>query len=254
MVRLLHEDQKQWLKEQVYFKDDPDLKFRGFREDLLGKTDAERERLLGSADMCPPAEPRYRDAEWMRTHLSTQGLAAMTTLLRRKQRSASKQTSASAAGIVFDTSLTGTPQAAAPSPGDVQPQPRVAGSHASMARPQSRRTRPSNDEVPENDVGTAAVSAQSAPGTAAGGLAGAAGRSPALLGGGDANNAGEPQTSMISETHGNAGASGLAAVSSPGASNKPGSSMVPDHLPPIVEHVALKEAALEHTQLPHQPQ
>lgn len=70
-VKFLSETQKGYLRDQLYFKDDPNFSFRGFREDLNSKPQAYRDKEFWPGAF-PPMEPRSRP-EYFKRNLPSIG-------------------------------------------------------------------------------------------------------------------------------------------------------------------------------------
>jgi hypothetical protein len=64
-VKNLSEAQKTFLRDQIFFKDDPNFSFRGFREDLKSKSQAQRDKEFWPGAF-PPIEPRARPEYYKR--------------------------------------------------------------------------------------------------------------------------------------------------------------------------------------------
>mmetsp|Transcript_16300 Transcript_16300/g.35237 ORF Transcript_16300/g.35237 Transcript_16300/m.35237 type:complete len:633 (-) Transcript_16300:843-2741(-) len=83
MVKHLSAMQKKYLEDQVFFDDDPNLSFPGFREDLAHLTQAKRDDMLWPG-ACPPVEPRQRSEQYKKLHPYTQAGAGTMVGLRRR--------------------------------------------------------------------------------------------------------------------------------------------------------------------------
>ncbi|GAX84921.1 hypothetical protein CEUSTIGMA_g12342.t1 [Chlamydomonas eustigma] len=83
MVKHLSNVQKEYLRTQVFFVDDPNLSFPGFREDMADKTQAERDSKLW-AGACPPREPRQRPDNFKKAQPFTQGSSVGATTMRKR--------------------------------------------------------------------------------------------------------------------------------------------------------------------------
>lgn len=84
-VKSLSNKQKQFLRDQVFFQDDVNFSFPGFREDLQKKTQAERDDALWPG-ACPPCEPNRRPDYYKKAQPHTQGAAVSQTVRRRKMQ------------------------------------------------------------------------------------------------------------------------------------------------------------------------
>lgn len=86
-VKFLSNTQKEFLRQQVFFQDDPSFSFPGFREDLMPKSQAERDDALWPG-ACPPMEPKKRPVYFKRekAQLHTQGPALASTNQTRRRR------------------------------------------------------------------------------------------------------------------------------------------------------------------------
>ena len=79
LVKHLSKKQKEYLKTQVFFLDDPDLSFPGFREDLKDKTQTDRDKDLWIG-ACPPEEPKKRSEEWYKKQQSNSQVIISITI------------------------------------------------------------------------------------------------------------------------------------------------------------------------------
>ena len=80
LIKHLSKKQKEYLKTQVFFLDDPDLSFPGFREDLKDKTQTERDKELWIG-ACPPEEPKKRSEEWYKKQQSNSQVITRVSLI-----------------------------------------------------------------------------------------------------------------------------------------------------------------------------
>lgn len=78
-VKFLIEEQKEYLRDQLFFKDDPNFSFRGFREDLRSKSQAQRDKDFWPGAF-PPVEPRSRPEYFKRNLASVGEMDPMATI------------------------------------------------------------------------------------------------------------------------------------------------------------------------------